>query len=139
MFIKSIAFENFRNLEKDVFIPSEGINVICGDNAQGKTNLIECIWLFTGGRSFRGSKENELIAFGQKFARISLCFVSEGREQNIEITISGGKRAAVLNDVPKKLMSQVIGSFCSVVFSPNHLTLIKNGPEERRNFIDAAL
>ena len=139
MFIKSIAFENYRNLETDIFFPAKGINVIYGDNAQGKTNLLECIWLFTGGRSFRGARDTELVAFGKKYSRISLCFDSEEREQGIEITISGGKRGAVLNDVPKKFMSQIIGSFCAVVFSPNHLTLIKNGPEERRNFIDTAL
>ncbi|MBQ9461204.1 MAG: DNA replication/repair protein RecF [Clostridia bacterium] len=139
MFIKSISFENYRNLKTDIFFPAKGINVIYGDNAQGKTNLLECIWLFTGGRSFRGARENELVAFGTKYAKISLCFESEERGQGIEITISGGKRSAVLNDVPKKQMSQIIGSFCAVVFSPNHLSLIKNGPEERRNFIDAAL
>ena len=139
MYIKSISFENYRNLKTDIFFPAKRINVIYGDNAQGKTNLLECIWLFTGGRSFRGARENELIEFGKKFARISLCFESEERTQGIKITISGGKRSAVLNDVPKKQMSQIIGSFCAVVFSPNHLSLIKNGPEERRNFIDAAL
>ena len=139
MLIKSIKTENYRNLENTEFFPSEGINIICGDNAQGKTNLLECIWLFTGGRSFRGSKDSELVAFGEKFARISLSFETAVRQQSIAITISGGKREAVLNDVPKKYMSQIIGSFCAVVFSPDHLSLIKSGPEERRNFIDAAL
>lgn len=139
MLIKSIKLENYRNLENTDFFPAEGINIIYGDNAQGKTNLLECIWLFTGGRSFRGSKDNELISFGEKYSRVSLCFNSASREQTIVITVSGGKREAILNDVPKKYMSQVIGSFCAVVFSPDHLSLIKSGPEERRNFIDAAI
>lgn len=139
MFVKTFSFENYRNLVPDTVAPCEGINVICGKNAQGKTNLLECIWLFTGGRSFRGSKENELITFGKRQAKISLGFVTKIREQNIDITIQGGKRRPVLNDVPKSTISQIIGSFCAVVFSPDHLRLIKNGPEQRRNFIDGAL
>lgn len=139
MFVKSFSFENYRNLKTDCILPSERINVICGKNAQGKTNLIEGLWLFTGGRSFRGSKENELIAFGEKYAKIRLEFVTKLREQTIEITIQNGKRRPVLNDVPKNSISQIIGSFCAVVFSPDHLTLIKNGPEERRSFLDGAI
>ncbi len=139
MYIKSIHFENYRNLKNAVFIPYNGINVICGDNAQGKTNLIECIWLLTGGRSFRGSKDSELIAFDSQSANIKAEFYAGGRDQTIEISIRGNHRTAVLNDVPKNYMSQIIGVFCAVIFSPHHLTLIKNGPEERRNFIDGAL
>lgn len=66
MYIQKISFENYRNLKNNLFIPSQGINVIYGDNAQGKTNLIEAIWLFTGGRSFRGARDQELVAFGKK-------------------------------------------------------------------------
>lgn len=139
MIVNSLEFSGYRNLLHDTIIPSEGINVICGNNAQGKTNFIECLWLFTGARSFRGSKDSELVAFGEKEAKIKLCFFSQGREQTIEINIRNGKRTALLNDVPKGYMSQITGSFCAVVFSPDHLTLIKNGPEERRSFIDAAL
>ena len=139
MYVTSLEFENYRNLTRDVIYPQRDINVICGENAQGKTNLIECLWLFTGGRSFRGSKDNDLVRFGEKTARIKLCFYSSGREQTIELEIGGGKRRPVLNDVPKNSVSQIIGSFCAVVFSPDHLTLIKSGPEGRRNFIDAAI
>lgn len=139
LYIKSLTFKNYRNLSDEKIFPSEGINVIYGDNAQGKTNLIECIWLFTGGRSFRGSKDSELISFGEKRALTELCFYSKNREHTISMEISGGKRSAVLNDVPKNYLSQIVGVFCAVVFSPDHLTLIKNGPEERRNFIDAAI
>lgn len=139
MVVKSLSFENYRNLKNSTVFPIDGINVIYGDNAQGKTNLIECLWLFTGGRSFRGSKDGELISFGKDFSKIKLCFNSCGRDQTIEINIRNNRRNAVLNDVPKNYISQIIGSFCAVVFSPNHLTLIKNGPEERRNFIDGAI
>ncbi len=139
MYVKSITLEHYRNLKNTRIFFSEGINVIDGDNAQGKTNLIESLWLFTGGRSFRGARESELIAFGEKQARTELCFHSQDRDQTIALTITGSKRTAVLNDVPKSGLSQIIGSFCAVVFSPDHLTLIKNGPEERRSFIDAAI
>ena len=125
MVVKSLKTENYRNLVNTVFYPAKGINVIYGSNAQGKTNLIECLWLFTGGRSFRGSKENELIAFGQNKANVELCFQTKEREQTIEFLIRGGKRQPVLNDVPKNSLSQIVGSFCAVVFSPDHLTLIK--------------
>lgn len=139
MVIKRLEFINYRNLENSFIIPKEGINVIIGNNAQGKTNLVECLWLFTGGRSFRGAKESELIAFGQKEALIKVYFFAEGRDQTIELSIKNGKRQSVLNDVPKRYLSQIIGTFCAVVFSPDHLTLIKGGPDERRSFIDGAL
>ncbi len=139
MYIKSIQFENYRNLKNDIFFPQKGINVICGDNAQGKTNLIECMWLFTGGRSFRGAKDRELIRFEEDTASAEVCFFAGEREQTIKINIQNNRRTPILNGVPKSYMSQIIGVFCAVIFSPNHLGLIKNGPEERRNFIDGAL
>ena len=137
--MKQIEFRNYRNLENSCFEPVKGINVIYGSNAQGKTNLIECIWLFTGGRSFRGSKEKEIIAFGKDKAFISASFNTEGRDQKLEISIEKGKRKASLNGIPRKYLSEIVGKFCAVVFSPEHLTLIKNGPDERRGFIDAAI
>lgn len=139
MYIKRLSVENYRNLENAVFLPSEKINVIYGNNAQGKTNLLEALWLLTGGRSFRGAKDSELIRFGNTYTKVKAEFYSEAREQTLEIHIKDGKRRAILNDVPKNYLSQIIGSVCAVVFSPNHLTLVKNGPEERRNFMDAAL
>ena len=139
MFVKSVSFENYRNLQNTTFFPSKEINLIYGENAQGKTNIIECMWLFTGGRSFRGAKDRELIAFGQKYSKVKSVFFSTNREQNVEIIIGSNKRKATLNNVPKDYMSQIIGSFCAVIFSPQHMNLIKNGPEERRNFIDSAL
>lgn len=139
MVVKNLELENYRNLKNTIIMPCESINVICGDNAQGKTNIIECLWLFTGGRSFRGAKDYELVAFGKNYAKAKLTFNSCGRDQTIEINIRNNRRSAILNDVPKNYISGIIGVFCAVIFSPNHLTLIKNGPEERRNFIDGAI
>ena len=76
MIIKKLRFENFRNLSNGEIIPCEKVNVIYGDNAQGKTNLLEAIWLFCGGRSFRGAKENELIHFDDSFFKLNMDFYS---------------------------------------------------------------
>ena len=115
------------------------MNVIYGRNAQGKTNLLEAIWLFTGGRSFRGARDGELVAFGQEKAALQLQFYSEEREQEAGLTIQNGRRSASLNGVPKRSPAELVGKFRAVLFSPEHLSLIKSGPALRRNFIDAAL
>ena len=81
MIVKELRFENYRNLENNKITPSEKVNVIYGENAQGKTNLLEAIWLFCGGHSFRGSKENEMIAFDKKFFRLGMEFFSGERDQ----------------------------------------------------------
>lgn len=120
-------------------MPQDGINIIFGENAQGKTNVLEAIWLFTGGRSFRGAKDAELVAFHQPKATIALDFFSQEREQHADITVLNGRRSVKLNGVQKKSASQLIGTFCAVIFSPEHLSLVKEGPSGRRNFLDAAL
>lgn len=144
MKITKFCFENFRNLKKGEIVPGEGFNVIYGDNAQGKTNLMESMWLFTGGRSFRGAKDKDLIQFENKNVRATLemDFLSEGREQKAKITIDKdkkSKRNLILNGVNKASTTDIIGKFCAVVFSPVHLSLIKEGPNFRRRFIDAAV
>lgn len=139
MRILRLGFENYRNLNKGYITPSDGVNIIYGNNAQGKTNLLESIWLFTGGRSFRGAKDNDLIKFREKSAKIEMAFYSEEREQSAEITIAAGKRTAKLNGVQKPSASALIGNFCGIIFSPVHLSLIKDGPAERRKFVDAAI
>ena len=98
--------------------------------------------LFTGGRSFRGARDQELIAFSsQAGAVLALDFEAEEREQTAKITIGRGakKRAAQLNGVDQPAASSLIGKFCAVVFSPDHLSLVKEGPSMRRKFLDAAL
>lgn len=82
---------------------SDGINVIYGDNAQGKTNLLECIWMFNGVRSFRGAKDSELIGFESDYACSSLHFYAEDRIQEVRINILPNKREAFLNGVKKIL------------------------------------
>lgn len=139
MIIKELSFQGFRNLKDNTVTVSDGINVIYGNNAQGKTNLLECIWMFNGVRSFRGAKDSELIGFESDYACCSLHFYAEDRVQEAKINILPGKREAFLNGVKKSSPSELIGKCTSVVFSPEHMTLVKNGPSERRKFLDGAL
>ena len=134
-----LQFNNYRNLVDNYIQPCEKVNVIYGDNAQGKTNLLEALWLFCGGHSFRGAKDNELIKFGADYADLKIKFFSEEREQTSELKYFNGKKEVKINEVAKKSSSALVGKYSAVVFSPEHLTLVKNGPQIRRNFIDSAL
>ena len=139
MIVKSLSFENFRNLKNNTVFPCENVNVIYGENAQGKTNLLEAIWLFCGGHSFRSSKENEMIGFEKEFFKLRMEFFSEEREQNAEIRYFQNKKSIKINEVEKNSSAYLTEKFSCVVFSPEHLTLIKRGPQVRRRFIDAAV
>ena len=139
MIVKSLEFSSFRNLKDNRIFPSEDINIIFGDNAQGKTNLLEAIWLFSGGHSFRGSKENELTSFGKKSSKLIMDFISQGREQNASVKFMGGKKEIEINGVKKPSSAYLSQCFSAVVFSPEHLSLVKNGPSLRRRFLDGAI
>ena len=139
MRVLRLCWKNFRNLRGGEFAPCGGVNVIFGRNAQGKTNLLEALWLFTGGRSFRGARDAELVRRGESAAELKMAFFSEEREQTASISIADGRRTAELNGVPKGPCSALTGKFCAVVFSPEHLSLVSGGPALRRDFVDAAL
>lgn len=145
MHVLRLATQNFRNLADGELFPCESVNVIYGDNAQGKTNLLEALWLFTGGHSFRGAKDAELprldLEKGGNFpaASLALDFYSEEREQKAVLNIENGRRNSIINGVKKKTGSALIGKVCAVIFSPEHLLLVKEGPARRRGFLDGAL
>lgn len=139
MYVEGLQFKNFRNLFDGIILPAKNINVIYGDNAQGKTNIIEALWLFCGGHSFRNSKENEFIKFKEKYAKIEAKFYSQDREQKAEILFKGGKKEVVINGVRRKSSSALIGKYTAVIFSPEDLSLVKRGPSSRRRFIDSAI
>ena len=138
MRIESLEIKNFRNIAEMSIIPSEEMNVIYGENAQGKTNLIEAIWLLTGAKSFRGSKDDELRMFGEKKALISADFIAEKIEKNIKIEIED-KRKFSLNDKKVKTSSQIAGNLNAIVFSPIDLKILSDGPKIRRKFLDTAI
>ena len=137
MKIKSIDIENFRNIEK-IHLDFEDVNIIYGENAQGKTNLIEAIYLFTGSKSFRGVRDKELVRFGEEQARLKISFENGEREQNAELLIKK-RREATLNGIKKKSATQLGEELKAVIFSPIHLSMVKDGPIERRKFVDGAL
>lgn len=145
MYVTKIQYEGYRNLKDDYIQPDKGIHVIYGENAQGKTNLLEAFWLFTGGHSFRGTKDGEIPRINPESGKsIDTCklyldFYSEGRQQKAKLIIQNGKRSSVINGVEKKSGTPLVGKVCAVIFSPEHLQLVKSGPAMRRNFIDGAI
>lgn len=138
MKLTALEINNFRNIENLKIKPCENVNVIFGENAQGKTNLLESIWLFTGCKSFRGAKDSELVSFGKESAKLELDFFAENRKQYMRIEIDNRRRMSK-NSVPYKSRAKAMGDIRCVVFSPVHLNLIKEGPSERRRFLDIAI
>ena len=139
MIINRLEYCNFRNLKSGCIYPCDGMNIITGENGQGKTNLLECIWMFNGVKSFRGSKDRELVAFGESFAWAELGFFAQDREQSARLEFKNGKREAFLNEIKKPAPSHLMGKLTSVIFSPVHLSLVKDGPGVRRKFTDSAI
>ncbi len=139
MIVNSLELNNFRNISELSLVCNEGVNVIYGENAQGKTNILEALWLFTGCKSFRGAKDSEFIKFGEDFTQISLNYCNNTREMESKIVLGEKRKNVFLNGVQMRSNADLIGSFYSVIFSPSHLSLIKDGPAERRRFLDTAL
>ena len=138
MKVKSITLTDFRNFDSASVSFTADTNVICGSNAQGKTNLTEAVWLFTGNRSFRGSRDNELVKQEKERSVIKAEFFADGRDQTAELYI-GSNREAVLNGVKLQTPSELNEKFRAVVFSPDDLSLISEGPSERRHFCDTVI
>lgn len=137
MRLTRLKTENFRNLAAVDFSPAPGVNVIYGENAQGKTNLIEAIYLLTGQKSFRAARENDYLRFGSGVARIKAEFTCQNREKTAALAY-GSKKLAWLSGV-ECAPSELTGEFLAVVFSPGELALIQEGPAERRAFLDGAI
>lgn len=141
MICDRVRILNFRNIEEADVVFSEGVNVLWGDNAQGKTNLIEAIRLTGCGKSFRAVREAELIRFGCEVATVSLDYRDKKRVQNLTARLFTDTRRRQIehNGVRITRLSDMVGAFDTVLFCPEHLGLIKDGPSLRRNFLDAAL
>lgn len=139
MKVESFCINNFRNIKSMELYPCETSNVIYGDNAQGKTNLIEALWLFSGSKSFRGSKDSEFISFNEISSKLDLSFFAKGRNQNSQILFKEDKKTVLLNEIKQESVTKLAGEFCAVIFSPDHLSLIKQGPDKRRKLIDSSL
>ena len=140
MIAKELKLKNFRNYKEESISFCEGINVFYGKNAQGKTNILEAVRLFSGIKSHRGAKDNELINFDSNECDISLLFDSHERENLSEIRMEKGKKRKVkVNGVGKNSLSSLAEYFSVVMFTPEDLSVIKGGPGERRRMIDEAI
>lgn len=140
MYCKRIEVKNLRNIrEAEVFF-GEGVNILAGENAQGKTNLLEGIFYPSVGRSFRGAHAAEMIRFGEDRATIDLSYRDTKRDQKISVTLYKDKQRKVeKNGVKVERLSDVVGSFRAVLFCPEHLSMIKDGPAQRRSYMDLAI
>ena len=138
MKVLSLKTENYRNLAAKEYFPGGGVNIICGENGLGKTNLIESIWLFTGCRSFRSVRDKDVVRFDCDEAKLKMEFFSGNRNKEAEIRIDE-KRHITLNGIALPSGRKMMGEFTAVVFTPLHLSIVKEGPEERRKFIDIAI
>lgn len=139
---KNVSFSSFRNIESQSCDFCDNINVLWGKNAQGKSNILEGIYFFARGRSFRGAKEKEMIRFGDSIARLSLEFLrdTDNYPTSLEITIpQDGRKNLKRNGAPLSGTKEMIGQFRAVLFCPAHLTLVSGGPALRRSFMDIAL
>ena len=140
MIIKSIELSNFRNYESLHIQFDEGTNILYGDNAQGKTNILEAAYLSGTTKSHKGSKDKEMIRFSCAESHIRTVVEKNDKEYQIDMHLrTRGSKGVAINKIPIKKASELFGILNIVFFSPEDLNMIKNGPAERRHFLDAEL
>lgn len=140
MFVKSLKLCDFRNYTELDIKFSKGVNILYGDNAQGKTNILEAIYLGGTTKSHKGSKDREIIMMDKPEAHIRLLIDRDGFTHKIDMHLKRSKSKGIAIDgIPIKKSSELIGLVHMVFFSPEDLSIIKNGPGERRRFIDMEL
>lgn len=139
MIIKKLKAESFRNIKKAEIEFSPGVNLLLGKNAQGKTNVIECIYMFSRGRSFRHADDKSLVRFGDDGFRIGIEYENASGGGTLEYAMFGKERRRLKNGYKIERISEMIGSFSAVLFYPDDLSLVKGGPEERRAFLNIAI
>lgn len=140
MNIESIFLLNFRNYGEQYIELHPGLNIFYGDNAQGKTNIIEAVYLLTMGKSHRTNRYNELVKWNENTARVSIKFIKDDYEYNIDYVLKRNQSKQIkINGTRLNKLSDIIGNLNSVIFSPDHMKIIKEGPSERRKFIDSIL
>lgn len=140
MYIKNIKLENYRNYSEFETEFDKNVNIIIGENAQGKTNLLESIYMSSFGKSFRTSKDREVIKFDEDFCSVKTEYIKYGELGKVEIFINKDGRKAVKSDgVNLKKISNLLDNILTVIFSPEDLKIIKEEPGKRRNFMDREL
>ena len=135
MYINEIKLKNFRNYNNQEIKLKNGINLFYGNNAQGKTNIIESIFLCSMGKSFRARRDKELIKFEENNSNIEIKYTKKDREGCIKYII-GEEKNIFINNVQIKKMSEILGNINIVLFSPEDINIIKDGPSNRRKFLN---
>ena len=135
MYIKSIELINFRNYIDQTIDLNKDINIIYGNNAQGKTNIIESIFLSAMGKSFRENKEKNLIRFGENEATVIINYERNGKDNQIKVILNDNK-LFFYNDIKQGRVSDIIGKINVVIFTPDDINIFKEGPQRRRKFLD---
>ena len=138
MWIKKIKISNFRNYKNLEIELNKKINIFYGENAQGKTNIIEAIFLSSIGKSFRTNKEKEMIKFNEENCNIEIDYEKSDRDGNISINISNKKNVFV-NKIKIKKLSELLGNINVVIFTPDDINILKGGPQNRRKFLDVMI
>ena len=135
MYIKKVKLENFRNYDNLDIEFKKDFNLIYGNNAQGKTNILEAIYLSAIGKSFQTNKDNEMIKLGKEKAKVEIEYETKDREGKITVEIAE-KKTFFINGIKQKKISDIIGKINIVLFYPDNIDIIKGGPAERRRFLD---
>lgn len=135
MWAKNIKLYNFRNYENEKIDLDKNINIFYGENAQGKTNIIEAIFLSSMGKSFRAKKDSEMINLNKTSATVEVNYEKKDREGKIKIEL--GKRKIIYNNgIKLKKLSELLGTINIVIFTPDDIGILKGGPQQRRKFLD---
>ena len=135
MWINEINLINFRNYKNKNIKLTPNVNLFYGENAQGKTNIIESIFLSSIGKSFRTNNDKELIKFNEENSIIEIFFQKSDRDGKIKIEINN-KKNIYLNDIKLKKLSELLGNINVVIFTPDDINILKDGPQKRRKFLD---
>ena len=135
MYIQKIKLENFRNYKKAEIEFDKNINIIYGDNAQGKTNILESIFVCSLGKSFRTNKDKELINKEKDFSKIEMISQKKDRDINVKFEMKE-KKKFYINNIPVKKTSEIIGKTYIVLFTPEDIGIINNEPSKRRRFLN---
>lgn len=135
MYIEKIKLNNFRNYESLEINLNKNINIIFGDNAQGKTNILEAIFLSSLGKSFRTNKEKEMVKFNSEKLLVEIFYQKKDRDGKVKIEI-GNKKQISLNGIKIKKLSELLGNINIVIFTPEDINILRDGPAKRRRFLD---
>lgn len=140
MIVESVELKDYRNYEFLDMKFNAHVNIIYGDNAQGKTNILESIYMCSTSKSHRGSKDREIVRFGEDESHIKLNVLKNGMKYRIDMHLKKNKTKGIaVNGIPIKKAVELFGIINIVFFSPEDLNIIKNGPSERRRFMDMEL